>query len=141
MAKHKTHGHKDKDEADTDLEQTPSNTTSGGEVPTPAAGKADAAAHEGTAIYPPSPSDQSGEKTDNVPPSKLLPPDVPSEENPPPAGGGKRWTVTMAGREDVEVDAPDEKAAVAEYKRRLGQWQLPTEPQVYPVGKAQGFKK
>ena len=48
-------------------------------APEPAKGQADAAANTGTAVYPPGPSDQAGEKTDNVPPAKKLPPDPPAE--------------------------------------------------------------
>lgn len=124
MAKHK------KDD-DTDLEQTPSNTMSGGKVPKATDGPADAEKGEGVAHYPPSPSDQSGEKTDNVPPSKQLPPDVPKEEGgAAPAGTTKRATVN-----GVEVEFPaDAKnadtAAIEAYKVKAGIWSLPDSPTV-----------
>lgn len=76
MAKHKT-GAKDDDKPD---DGHPSNTTSGGKRPKATDEPADAKAGEGIAVYPPSPGDQAGEKTDNVPPAKKLPPDVPPEE-------------------------------------------------------------
>lgn len=72
MAKHRRDGD----------DERPSNTTSGGERPTPAEGEASVAGGtpEGAAVYPPSPSDQAGERTSNVPPTKQLPPDPPPEE-------------------------------------------------------------
>jgi hypothetical protein len=73
MAKHKG----DDDELKT---ETPSNTTSGGKAPKPTEGVADVKKGEGTAVYPPSPGDQAGEKTDNVAPTKKLPPDPPAGE-------------------------------------------------------------
>lgn len=61
---------------------TPSNTTSGGETPeaTDEPATVEGGTPKGAAHYPPSASDSSGEKTDNIPPSKRLPPDVPPGE-------------------------------------------------------------
>ena len=81
MSKHTKPPKDDAKKAD-EAATPPSNTTSGGERPGPTAGPAtvEGDAPEGAAHYPPGPSDQAGEKTDNVPPSKRLPPDVPPEE-------------------------------------------------------------
>jgi hypothetical protein len=84
MAKHKSGGKGDKGD-----ELPKSNTTSGGKSPKPTDEPADFKAGEGIAVYPPSPGDQAGEKTDNVPPTKRLPPD------PPPGEGGADELATL----------------------------------------------
>jgi hypothetical protein len=97
-------GGKDDDKAKDEPAQTPSNTTSGGDDVTPTDGPAKVEGAEGIAVYPPSPGDQAGEKTDNVPPSKRLPPDVPPEE-----GGADELTLLRA-----------QNAALAGVVRNLG---------------------
>jgi hypothetical protein len=88
MAKHHAKKHDDEaDDAPTPASPdaaTGSNTTSGGRTPEPAGddpATADGGAARGTAVYPPSPGDQAGERTSNVAPSKQLPPDVPPGES------------------------------------------------------------
>lgn len=84
------------------------NATVGGEAPEPTDEPAtlEDGAPKGAAHYPPSPSDQSGEKTDNIPPSKRLPPDVPASEGGAGADEGARLRA--------------ENAALAQVVRNLG---------------------
>lgn len=92
MAKKKPDGTGDDDK--------PSNTTSGGEAPEPAGAEPatteGAGPPKGAAHYPPSPSDSAGEKTDNIAPSRELPPDPPGADGADPVKVLEAQLVAMA---------------------------------------------
>lgn len=96
----------------------PSNTTSGGETPEPAGAEpatTEGGVTKGTAHYPPSPSDGAGEKTDNIAPSRELPPDPPGADGADPVKVLEAQLVAMAtALRNLGIDpAPIREEAVA----------------------------
>jgi hypothetical protein len=122
MSRRKKHDEPDADDQpDAPDLSAPSNTTSGGEVPEPATGDEPASVEggekKGTAVWPPPPSDASGQRTTNVAPSKQLPPDVPASER-----VGAESTVTPLSRaiSDVDAELARLQAENADLRQQLG---------------------
>jgi hypothetical protein len=164
MAKHRKHAAEDEAAEAAGADATPAGdaapegaVTSQGAVPEPTAGPAEAARDgqppKGETTYPPPASDSSGERTGNIPPTKLVPPDPPAGQGPeadptpqaPKAAAAKPGSllVSVPGSTlpalAVEVDpglseADQHRQAVNIYRSRLGVWALPGEPSVGPAG-------